>query len=104
LLGIVLKREEAISILKEMLETCTGLDGHSLELTAPDTSTSGYQIIIKGILDQETKKHIQEIITQHQLTYQTGSIWKTKRSTNKAEPDTLIIFKPKNNAFNANKP
>lgn len=82
-----------------MLEDCLGLDGHSLELTAPDTPGAGYEIIIKGILDEETKKHIQGIITQHQLTYQTGNIWKTKRSTNKTEPDTLIIYKPKNNVL-----
>ncbi len=95
LLGIALKREEAISVLKELLDTCKGLDGHGLELTAPNTPTSGYQIIIKGVLDQETKQHIQDIITKHLLTHQTGNIWKTKRSLNKIEPDTLIIYKPK---------
>jgi len=91
-----LKREEAISVLKGLLDNCAGLDGHGLELTAPNAPTSGYQIIIKGVLDEETKKHIQDTITKHQLTSQTGSIWKTKRSPNKTEPDTLIIYKAKN--------
>ena len=104
LLGIVLKREEAISVLKELLDNCTGLDGHGLELTASNAPTSGYQIIIKGILNEETKKHIQDTVSKHQLTYQTGSIWKTKHSPNKTEPDTLIIYRPKNTALNAGKP
>jgi hypothetical protein len=96
-LGIVLKREEAILVLKELLDSCMDLDGHSLELAPPNVPNSGYQIIIKGILDQETKQHIQNITTKHQLTTQTGNIWKTKRTPNKTEPDTHIIYKLKNN-------
>jgi hypothetical protein len=88
-----LKREESISVLKELLDNCKGLDGHSLEVTAP--TAGGYQIIIKGILDQETKNQILYILKKHQLSYQVGSIWKTKRSPNKTEPDTFIIYKPK---------
>jgi len=91
-----LKREEAVSILKELLDNCTGLDGHSLELTPPNAPTpkrDGYQIIIKGILDQETKKRLQDIITNRQLASQTGNMWKTKHSINKTEPDALIIYR-----------
>jgi hypothetical protein len=101
---IGLKREEAISVLKELLDNCKGLDGHSLELTDPSISTSGYQIIIKGILDQETKQHIQNTITKHQLTSQTGNMWKTKHSLNKTEPDTLIIYRTKTYAHAVGKP
>jgi len=90
-----LKRDEAISVLKELLDDCKGLDGHSFELTAPSAPSSGYQIVIKGILDEETKKQVQEITTKHKLTSQTGNIWKTKRSINKTEPDTLIIYRSK---------
>ena len=97
LLGITLKREEAVLVVKELLDNCTGLDGHSLELNASTISTSGYQIIIKGILNEETKKCIKDILTKHQLASQTGSFWKTKRSINKTEPDTLIIYKTKDN-------
>ena len=100
MLGIVLKREEAIALIKELLGNCSGLDGHSLELSPPNASAStvgGYQIIIRGILDEETKKCIQTILAKHQLAYQTGSLWKTKRSINK-EPDAFIIYRPKNNA------
>jgi hypothetical protein len=94
-LGIVLKRDEAISVLKELLDNCTGLDGHGLELIASNALTSGYQIIIKGVLDEETKQHVSLILTKHQLTSQMGNLWKTKNSLNKTEPDTLILFKPK---------
>jgi hypothetical protein len=91
-----LRREEAISVLQELLENCTGLDEHYFELAPPNIATStkvGYQIIIKGPLDQETRKCIQEILMKHQLAYQAGSMWKTKRSINKTDPDTFIIYK-----------
>jgi hypothetical protein len=104
LLGIVLKREEAISVLKELLDNCRGLDGHYLELSSPNVSSStmgGYQITIKTALDEETKKCIQEILIKHQLTYQAGSMWRTKRSINKTDPDTFIIYKLKNNQLTA---
>ena len=64
----------------------------------------GFQITIKAALYEETEKRIQEILTKHQLTYQAGSMWKTKRSINKAEPDTYIIYKPKDNALAVAKP
>lgn len=91
----ILEREEAIIVLKELLDNSPGLDGHGLELTAPNEPICGYQIIIKGILDEKTKQFIQEILSKHQLTSQTGNLWKTKRSLNKTEPDTLIIYKTK---------
>jgi hypothetical protein len=42
-----LKREEAIAVLKELLDNCQGLDGHYLELAPPSapSTTGGYQII-----------------------------------------------------------
>jgi hypothetical protein len=93
-LGIALKREEAIALVKELLECCLGLDGHSLELSPPTLAAGGYQVIIRVALDEETKKCIYGILSKHQLAYQTGSIWRTKHSINK-EPDTLIIYRPK---------
>jgi len=93
---IVLKRDEAVSVLKELLDNCLGLDGHYLELVPPVVATSttaGYQIIIRKTLDKETINHIQSILAKYQLSYQTGSIWKTRQTTNKNEPDTFIIFR-----------
>ena len=101
-MGIVLKRDEAISVLKELLDNCIGLDGHGLELIASNALTSGYQIIVKGVLDEETKQRIDVILTKHQLTSQMGNLWKTKHSLNKVEPDTLIIFKPERTFVNTN--
>jgi hypothetical protein len=95
--GIVLRREEAISVLKELLESCRGFDGQNLELVNTKVATSsseGYQIIIKGTLNQETKEGLQKIVFAHQLACQTGSLWKTKRSINKTDPDTFIIYRP----------
>jgi hypothetical protein len=103
-LGIVLKRDEAISVLKELLDGSVGLDGHGIELSAPNGSTSGYQIVIRGKLDEETEQHIQETLTKHQLAYQEGNIWRTKHSPNKIVPDTFIIYKPKASRFDASKP
>jgi len=101
-----LKREEAISIIKELLDNCLGLDGHYLELAPPNTPTSnveGYQIIIGKALDEKTKNCIQEIMMKNQLTCQEGSMWKTKRSKNR-EPDTFIIYKPTNRTPVVDKP
>ena len=91
-----LKRDEALAVLKELLDGCAGLDGHSLELTPPNSPTStagGYQIIIRNPLDQETKNCILAILSRRELSYQLGSMWKTRRSISQ-EPDTLIIYKP----------
>ena len=101
-----MKREEAVSVLKELLDNCNGLDGHSLELAPPNAPASmigGYQIIIRKALDEKTKNCIQGILMKYQLTYQTGSMWKTKRSIDK-EPDTFIIYRPKKRAFADGKP
>jgi hypothetical protein len=93
--GIILERQEAITVLKELLDKNPGLDGHGLELTAPTEPTFGYQIIIKGTLDDDAKQHVQNVLLKNQLTSQTGNLWKTKPSLNKTEPDTLIIYKAK---------
>jgi hypothetical protein len=105
LLGIVLKREEAISVIKELLDNCNGLDGHYLELSPPNDPVSmigGYQIIIGKALDEKTKNCIQNVLKKYQLTYQIGSIWKTKRSKDR-EPDTFIIYRPKSTALDEGK-
>jgi hypothetical protein len=93
-----LKRKEALSVLKEVLENCKSLDGHYFELSAPCASTQtvgGYQIVIHATLDEKTKNVIQAILTKYQLGYQEGSLWKTRQSKNKTAPDTFIIYKPK---------
>ena len=91
-----MKREEAISVLKELLDNCVGLDGHYLELSNPYASTESvevYQIVIHAPLDKKTKDQIQQILVKHELAYQEGNLWKTKRS--KTEPNTFIIYNAK---------
>jgi hypothetical protein len=95
-LVIIVKRDKAVVVLKELIGACSGLDGHPLELTPPNTPTQtgdGYQIFIFKSLDDSTKKSIIDIITPHKLAYQSGSMWKTRRGA--AEPDTFIIYSPK---------
>lgn len=94
-----MKREKAILVLKELLDNCTGLDGHYFELSPPygsAPSLEGYRIVIHASVDKKTKEKIQTILVKHELAYQEGSMWKTKRA--KTEPDTFIIYKikPKN--------
>ena len=63
-----MKREEAILVLKELLDNCVGLDDHYLELVPPSTSTpitAGYQIIIRNVLDKETINCIQGILMKY---------------------------------------
>ena len=90
-----MKREQAISVLKELLDNCVGLDGNCLELQPPIAVSStglGYQIVIKGTLDEQTRQKMMALLSVHGLAYQIGSIWKTKHSLNKSEPDTFIIY------------
>ncbi len=90
-----MKREEAITIIKELLDACSGLDGHPVELAPPTTplaSGEGYQIIIRGILDAATRNGVEATAAQHQLALQVGSMWKTKRTLSQ-EPDTLILYR-----------
>lgn len=89
-----MKREEAILVLKELLDGCAGLDGCGLELTPSTSMLGSYQIIIRGMLDETTKNGVKAIAAQHQLTCQIGNFWPTKRTINKTEPDILIIYKP----------
>ncbi len=96
LLANFVKRDEAVSVLKELIDHCPGLDGHPLEITPPNTLTAsgeGYQVFIIKALDVETKKRVIDIVSRRQLAYQVGSMWKTKRSA--TEPDTFIIYRPK---------
>ncbi len=91
-----MKRKEAISVLKELLDNCIGLDGYYFELIPPcvsTTSVGGYQIVIHSALEKTTKKKIEKILLKHDLAFQEGTLWKTKRS--KSEPDTFIIYKSK---------
>jgi hypothetical protein len=98
-MAMYLRRDEAVLVLKRLLDCCVGLDGCGLELAPPSSpreTGGGYQIVIRGVLDGETRKQLEGIVAEFGLAFQVGSMWKTKHSLNK-EPDTFIIYKPKNN-------
>ena len=83
-------------VLKELLDYCEGLDEHSLELSSSnliESELGGYQIIIRGTLDEESKRRIQNILMRHQLSWQVGSMWRTRRSANRTSPDTFIVYR-----------
>ena len=62
-------RQEAIAVMKQLLDACNGLEGHPIELEPPSTpQTGGYQIIIAKPLDEETRKNIIQIATSLQLS------------------------------------
>jgi hypothetical protein len=68
---ISLKREEAISVLKELFEKCTSLDGHYLALMPTGYAgliSKGYQILINTSLDEETRNCMQDILIKYRLT------------------------------------
>ena len=80
-----LKREEAISVLKELFEKCTFLDGHYLSLLPEGYEgliSKGYQILIKTPLDEETRICMQDILIKYQLTIKI------------IEEGTFVIYRP----------
>jgi hypothetical protein len=83
--GVFLKREEAIIVLKELFEKCTTLDGHYLEILPPNASSSmssGYQVVIKTALDEETRNCMQDVLIKYHLTIKV------------LDPETFVIYKP----------
>jgi hypothetical protein len=80
-----LKREEAILVLKELFEKCTSLDGHYLEILPPQASimmSGGYQIVIKTVIDEETRNCMQDVLVKYHLTIKIP------------DHQTFIIYKP----------
>ena len=79
-----MKREEAISVLKELFEKCTSLDGHYLALMPAGYAgliSKGYQILINTSLDEETRYCMQDILIKYMLTIKIQ------------EPSTFIIYR-----------
>ena len=79
-----MKREEAISVLKELFEKCTSLDGHYLALMPAGYAgiiSKGYQILINTSLDEETRNGMQDILIKYRLTIKIQ------------EPSTFIIYR-----------
>jgi hypothetical protein len=67
--------EEALEILKETFEKCPRLDGSPVCLMPPSASGAllgyrGYQIHINADLDEETKRHVVDILLKYQVDYE----------------------------------
>jgi hypothetical protein len=81
----LMKREEAIEVLKNLFEICTTLDGRWLSLMPPNAGSKlsqGYQIIIKTPLDELTRNCMQDVLVKYHLTIKI------------TETDTFVIYKP----------
>jgi hypothetical protein len=80
-----LKRHEAVTCLKEIANNCSNMSPDSVTLynSKPDDSLStGYQVHIKTVLDDETKQQLQNIAEKHSLAL-------------KEEKGKVVIYKPK---------
>ncbi len=79
-----LKRQEAVKLLKEIFDKCSGIDGQFIALIKPnaaDLLSHGYQVHIKTNMDSSNKVCLQEMVDKHNLALNTTG-------------DTAIIYKP----------
>jgi len=79
-----LKRDEAISFLKEVLDKCTLLDGQYFCLTPPNLASQlskGYQIQMMNPIHSDDLVCMNEILSSYGLLL-------------KIEKDLTIIYKP----------
>lgn len=80
-----MRRDEAVTCLKEITSTCTNMSPDSVALvqSKPDDPLSvGYQVHIETVLDQETERQLEDIAKKLHLAL-------------KKEKDKVIIYKPK---------
>jgi hypothetical protein len=80
-----MKRDEAVTFLKEITNTCTNMSPDSVTLfnsKPDDLDSTGYQVHIKTVLDNETKQRLQNIAEKHSLAL-------------KEEEGKLVIYQPK---------
>ena len=74
-----MKRDEAISTMKELLENCGKLDNIFMCLTPPSTSPpiqQGYQIHLRIAMDGETEECVKKITQKHSLSFEEESAGK----------------------------
>ncbi len=80
-----MKREEAITFLKEITSTCGFMTPDSVDLfrsRTDDQNAVGYQVHIKTVLDAETKRQVRNIAEKYSLAL-------------KEEEDEVVIYRPK---------
>jgi len=80
-----MKRNEAVTYLKEITNTCTNMSPDAVALfdsRPDDPDSTGYQVHIKTVLDNETKQRLQNIAEKHSLAL-------------REEKGKVIIYQPK---------
>jgi hypothetical protein len=80
-----MKRNEAVTCLKEITITCTNMSPDSITLfnsKPDDLDSTGYQVHIKTVLDNETKQRLQNIAEKHSLAL-------------REENGKVVIYQPK---------
>ena len=80
-----MKRNEAVTFLKEITNTCESMSPDSVTLfrsKMDDQDSVGYQVHIKTVLDSETKQQVRNIAEKHSLAL-------------REEEGKIVIYKPK---------
>ncbi len=80
-----MNRHEAVTYLKEITNTCTNMSPNAVALfdsRPDDPDSTGYQVHIKTILDNETKQRLQNIAEKHSLAL-------------REENGKVVIYQPK---------
>jgi hypothetical protein len=88
-LGVTLKREEAVLLLREMFEKCTLFDGNYLSLMPPNSAgllSEGYQIHLKIPIDKQTQDCMKQISEKYNCCLS---------FINRSGEDVAIIYRPK---------
>lgn len=86
-MAIFLKREEAVSVLKEIIDKCQMCDGTWVALMPPNSRnmlSQGYQVHMKFPLDETALACISRILEKNKLAM-----------INKNNNELLIIYRPK---------
>ncbi len=82
-----MRREEAVSVLREIIDKCQMCDGNWVALMPPNSHnllSVGYQVHLKIPLDQQAINCIEKVLKEYDL-----------RMMNKREQELLIIYRPK---------
>jgi hypothetical protein len=79
-----MRREEAVSLLREVSDKCPSLAPNGIMLMPPDADgvlSKGFQLHIKAHLDEESLSCINPLVIEHGLLL-------------KNEKDLLVIYRP----------
>ena len=87
---IILNRDEAVLVLKEIFEECTLFDGNYIALMPPNAAgllSKGYQVHLKVPIDKETQGCMQQVAKKYNCAVS---------MINRNGDDVAIIYRPRN--------